>query len=230
MNQTIEPMLTETIRFEKNAFKPKTIRTAIVDNDDALRAELAELIDADAACSMVRHCPDAESALNELPRFKPDVVLLDITLPGMDGIECMRRLKAQMPGIHVIIFTACEDHNRALDSLVAGASGCLLKNTPATRLLAAIQEAFHGGAPMSPEIGRRVLQQLRQNTGAPPEKVKLTPREQEILEQLSKGFRYKEIVDNLGISFGTLHSYISKVYEKLHVHSRTEAVVKYLNL
>ena len=83
---------------------------------------------------------------------------------------------------------------------------------------------------MSPEIGRRVLQQLRQNNAAPTEKVKLTPREQEILDQLSKGFRYKEIVDNLGISFGTLHSYISKVYEKLHVHSRTEAVVKYLNL
>jgi DNA-binding NarL/FixJ family response regulator len=230
MNQTLETMSPETTRFEKPAFKPKTIRTAIVDNNDALRAELAELIDAEASCCMVRHCPDAESALNELPRFKPDVVLLDINLPAMDGVECMRRLKAQLPGLHVIIFTACEDQNRLLASLIAGASGCLLKNTPHGRLLTAIHEAYHGGAPMSPEIGRRVLQQLRQNNAAPTEKVKLTPREQEILDQLSKGFRYKEIVDNLGISFGTLHSYISKVYEKLHVHSRTEAVVKYLNL
>src|ERR1700741_3604292 len=98
MNQTIEPMLAETVQFEKNTLKPKTIRAAVVDNDDALRAELAELIGADPSFAMVRHCPDADSALNELPRFKPDVVLLDITLPGMDGIECMRRLKAQMPG------------------------------------------------------------------------------------------------------------------------------------
>ena len=120
--------------------------------------------------------------------------------------------------------------NQVLNSLLAGASGYLLKRTLPERLVAAIREVCKGGAPMSPEIARRVLQQLRQISGAPAEKVKLTPREQEILDQLSKGFRYKEIVDNLGISFGTLHSYISKVYEKLHVHSRTEAVVKYLNL
>jgi DNA-binding NarL/FixJ family response regulator len=132
--------------------------------------------------------------------------------------------------MHVLIFTASADQNRLLDALIAGASGCLLKGSSPERLVAAIREAYEGGAPMSPEIARRVLQQLRLSSVTQPEKVNLTPREQEILDQLSKGFRYKEIVDNLGISFGTLHSYISKVYEKLHVHSRTEAVVKYLNL
>jgi DNA-binding NarL/FixJ family response regulator len=223
-------MLPDVVRFGKTAFKPKTIQVAIVDDDDAGRAHLAEVIGADRSCRIVKHCPDAESALNDLPRFSPDVILLELNLPGMDGVECMRRLKAIMPAVHVIIFTTCEDQTRLVDSLIAGASGCLLKHTTPERLLAAIHEACEGGVPMSPEISRRVLQQLRQGSGTPLGKIKLTPREQEILDQLSKGFRYKEIVDNLGISFGTLHSYISKVYEKLHVHSRTEAVVKYLNL
>jgi DNA-binding NarL/FixJ family response regulator len=230
MNPILEPTLPDLVRFEKTAFKPKTINIAIVDDDDTRCAELAELINAEASCHVVRNCPDAESALNDLPRFDPDIVLLDINLPGMDGVECVRRLKTQLPQMHIIIFTACEDQNRLLEALIAGASGCLLKYTTPERLVAAIREAFDGGAPMSPEIARCVLQQLRLNNGVQPEKVNLTPREQEILDQLSKGFRYKEIVVNLGISFGTLHSYISKVYEKLHVHSRTEAVVKYLNL
>jgi DNA-binding NarL/FixJ family response regulator len=223
-------MLPDVVRFEKTSFKPKTIQVAIVDDDDAGWAQLAELIDADRSCRMVRHCPDTESALNDLPRFSPNVILLEISLPGMNGVECVRRLKAALPAAHIVIFTAGEDQSRLIDCLIAGASGCLLKYAAPERLLAAIHEACEGGAPMSPEISRRVLQQLRQNNGASLEKIKLTPREQEILDQLSKGFRYKEIVDNLGISFGTLHSYISKVYEKLHVHSRTEAVVKYLNL
>lgn len=230
MNPILDPEVPGEVRLEKTANQPGPVRVAIVDDDDGARAELATLIHADASCRVVRCCPDAESALNDLPRFHPAVILLDINLPGMDGVECIRRLKALLPNVHIIIFSACEDQSRLLNSLIAGASGYLLKRTPPERLLAAIREVCEGGAPMSPEIARRVIQQLRHNSGAPAEKIKLTPREQEILEQLSKGFRYKEIVDNLGISFGTLHSYISKVYEKLHVHSRTEAVVKYLNL
>jgi DNA-binding NarL/FixJ family response regulator len=230
MNQILEPVLPDIVRFEKPAYRPRMVRVAIVDDDDAARAELAGLIDAEASCRVVRSCPDAESALNDLPRFNPDVIFLDVNLPGMDGVECVRRLKVQLPRAHVIIFSACEEQTRLLKSLLAGASGYLLKRTAPERLLAAIHEVCDGGAPMSPEIARRVLLQLRHISGVPAGMVKLTPREQEILDQLSKGFRYKEIVDNLGISFGTLHSYISKVYEKLHVHSRTEAVVKYLNL
>lgn len=230
MNPTLEPTLPNHVRFQKAALKPKTISISIVDNDDVGREELAELIDAEMSFRVVRNCSDAESALNDLPRFNPDIVLLEINLPGMDGAECVRRLRKQLPHMHVIVFTACEDQNCLIDALIAGASGCLLKHTVPERLIAAIHEVYEGGAPMSPEVARCVLQQLRQNNGVQTEKVNLTPREQEILDQLSKGFRYKEIVVNLGISFGTLHSYISKVYEKLHVHSRTEAVVKYLNL
>ena len=230
MNPTLEPTLPDVVGFEKKTSKSKVIRVAIVNDDDVESAELAEFIDANASCRVVRKCPDAESALNDLPRFNPDVVLIDIQLPGIDGVECLRRLKVQSPSTHVIIFTACEDQNRLVNSLIAGADGCLSKQAAPQRVLAAIHEVREGGAPMSPEIARHVLHQLRRNNGAPPEKINLTPREQEILDQLSKGFRYKEIVVNLGISFGTLHSYISKVYEKLHVHSRTEAVVKYLNL
>ena len=230
MNPILEPPVPGAVRLDKTAGQPELVRVAVVDDNDNTRVELVELIAAESSCRVVRSCPDAESALNDLPRFQPKVIFLDINLPGMDGVECVRQLKAQLPGAHVIIYSACEDQARLLSALVAGASGYLLKPTPPERLLAAIREVCEGGAPMSPEIARRVLQQLRQNSGAPAKVVKLTPREQEILEQLSKGFRYKEIVDNLGISFGTLHSYISKVYEKLHVHSRTEAVVKYLNL
>ena len=220
----------DNVRLEPAAVQPGIVRVAIIDDDDNARAEFTSLINAGSSCRVVRSCPDGESALNDLPRFNPEVIVMDIDLPGMDGVECIRRLKEQLPAAHLLVFSACEDQARLLSSLIAGASGYLLKRTPPERLVAAIREVCEGGVPMSPESARRVLQQLRQNSGAPSEKVKLTPREQEILDQLSKGLRYKEIVDNLGISFGTLHSYISKVYEKLHVHSRTEAVVKYLNL
>lgn len=229
MNPILEPLAPDTVRLESTACRPEFVRVAIVDDDDDARAALVKLIGADTLCHVVRSC-DADAALSDLPRFDPGVIFLDINLSGVDGVECVRRLKAQLPGAHVIVYSKCDDQGRVLSALVAGASGYLLKPTPPQRLLAAIREVCEGGAPMSPEVARRVLLQLRLNSEAPAEKVKLTPREQEILDQLSKGFRYKEIVDNLGISFGTLHSYISKVYEKLHVHSRTEAVVKYLNL
>lgn len=230
MNPTFNPMIPSEIRLEANAVQPGVVRVAIVDVDEPARAKLAGLIGAEPACRVVRCCADAETALNDLPQHKPDVIIMDINLSGMDGVECVRRLKEQLVNTHIIVFSECEDQARLLAALIAGASGYLLKRTPPQRLVSAIREVCEGGAPMSPEIALRVLQQLRQNSGTPSEKIKLTPREQEIMEQLSKGFRYKEIVDNLGISFGTLHSYISKVYEKLQVHSRTEAVVKYLNL
>lgn len=228
MNLTLEPILTKRARFEKTA--PQTIGVAVVDADPAVRAALAELLAAEDSCRLLLSCADSRSALDDLPGLHPEVILLDVNLPGEDGVDCVRQLKARLPVTHIIVYTACEEPDRLLKVLIAGASGYLLKRTPSARLLTAIREVCEGGAPMSPEIARYVLQQLRQYSGAPAEKVNLTPRELEILDQLSKGFRYKEIVDNLGISFGTLHSYISKVYEKLQVHSRTEAVVKYLNL
>jgi DNA-binding NarL/FixJ family response regulator len=144
-------------------------------------------------------------------------------------VECVQQLKVKLPGTQFLMLTVYEDNNRLFKSLVAGASGYLLKRTPPAKLLAAIREAHAGGSPMTPQIARRVVQHFRQMPQPVAESVKLTPRETDVLEQLSKGFLYKEILDNLGISRGTLHYYIRNVYEKLHVHSRTEAVVKYLN-
>jgi DNA-binding NarL/FixJ family response regulator len=230
MNQILEPELPDVVRSDSTAPKPKLIHVAIVEPDPDVCIKLAGMINETLSCRMVRTCSNAASILNDLPRFTPEVVLFDINLPGADGVESVRRLKALLPKTHIIIFTACAEQSRVLQALVAGASGYLLKRTPPERLLAAIREVCEGGVPMSPEIARCVIQFLRQSPGASCGNVRLTPREREILDQLAKGFRYKEIVDNLGISFGTLHSYISKVYEKLHVHSRTEAVVKYLNL
>ncbi len=209
--------------------EPKQIQVSIVEDDEEIRANLSHRIAGNGSLSLLRAYPDAESALADFSKHRPQVVLMDINLPGMDGVECVRQLKAMLPEVHVIMLTVYEDGNRLFKSLVAGASGYLLKRSPPARLLAAIHEVCEGGAPMTPEIARRVVQHFHQLPAAPPELPKLTPRERDILDQLSKGFRYKEIVDNLGISDGTLHSYIAKVYEKLQVHSRTEAVVKYLN-
>jgi DNA-binding NarL/FixJ family response regulator len=200
-----------------------------VEDDDEIRANLGHRIGSNPAFRLLRSYGDAESALADLPRHKPDVVLMDINLPGMDGIECVRELKAKMPKAQFVMLTVYEDSNRLFKSLVAGASGYLLKRTPPAKLVTAIREAHQGGSPMTPQIARQVVQYFQQAREAAPDVQRLTPRETQVLQQLARGFRYKEIVDNLGISAGTLHSYISSTYEKLHVHSRTEAVVKYLN-
>ena len=207
----------------------KLIQVAIVEDDDEIRANLGHRIGSNPAFRLLRSYGDAESALADLPRNKPDVVLMDINLPGMDGIECVRELKAKMPKAQFVMLTVYEDSNRLFKSLVAGASGYLLKRTPPAKLVTAIREAHQGGSPMTPQIARQVVQYFQQAREAAPDVQRLTPRETQVLQQLARGFRYKEIVDNLGISAGTLHSYISSTYEKLHVHSRTEAVVKYLN-
>jgi len=205
------------------------ICVAIVEDDEEIRANLSHRIGESPAFRMVRAFCDAETAMTDLPRSKTDVVLMDINLPQMDGVECVRRLKPMMPGTQFLMLTVYEDNNRLFKSLTAGASGYLLKRTSPTKLLQAIREAHVGGSPMTPQIARRVVQHFRQLREPGSELEKLAPREMEVLDQLSKGFRYKEIVDNLGISNGTLHSYIRNIYEKLHVHSRTEAVVKYLH-
>ncbi len=209
--------------------KSKPIRVAIVEDDDEIRADLARRIGQNSAFSLVKSFPTAESALAELPQLTADVVLMDINLPGMDGVECVRQLKAKMQSAQFMMLTVYEDGDRLFKSLVAGASGYLLKRTSADKLMNAIQEVYNGGAPMTPEVARRVVQHFQRLSESVSDVTKLTGREVDVLEQLSKGYLYKEIVENLGISLGTLHSYISKIYEKLHVHSRTEAVVKYLN-
>jgi DNA-binding NarL/FixJ family response regulator len=204
------------------------IRVSIVEDDEEIRANLGHRIGSNSSFRLLSSYGTAEAALADLPQHRPDVVLMDINLPGMDGIECVRQLKPKMPGVQFLMLTVYEDNNRLFRSLVAGASGYLLKRTPPAKLLAGIREAHAGGSPMTPQIARRVVQHFQQAPQPSSELQRLTPREGEVLDQLAKGFRYKEIVDNLHISPGTLHSYISSVYDKLHVHSRTEAVVKYL--
>jgi DNA-binding NarL/FixJ family response regulator len=205
------------------------IQVALVEDDPEIRANLAHRVGRSPAFRLLRSYSDAESALADLPRHPPDVVLMDINLPGIDGVECVRQLKAKMPAVQFLMLTIYEDGNRLFKSLMAGASGYLLKRTPPDKLLAAIKEVHEGGSPMTPEMARRVVQHFQQIPEPASELQRLTPREKDVLEQLAKGFLYKEIEDNLGISTGTLRSYIANVYEKLHVHSRTEAVVKYLN-
>jgi DNA-binding NarL/FixJ family response regulator len=205
------------------------IRVAIVEDDEEIRANLTHRIGANSSFQLLHSYGDAETAMGDLPKQKPDVVLMDINLPGMDGVECVRQLKPQLPEVQFIMLTVYEDNNRLFKSLMAGASGYLLKRTSPTKLAAAIREAYNGGSPMTPQIARRVVLHFQQLPEPASELKKLSPRETEVLNQLAQGYRYKEIVDNLGISNGTLHSYIRSIYEKLHVHSRTEAVVKYLN-
>jgi DNA-binding NarL/FixJ family response regulator len=205
------------------------IQVAIVEDDEEIRANLTHRVSAHKSLRLAGSYPDAESALAALPGTNADVVLMDINLPGMDGVECVKQLKLKMPTVQFIMLTVYEDSNRLFQSLVAGASGYLLKRTPPGKLISAIKEAYDGGSPMTPQIARRVVQHFQQAPEPASDVKKLSPREKDVLDQLAKGFRYKEIVDNLGISSGTLHSYIRNIYEKLHVHSRTEAVVKFLN-
>jgi DNA-binding NarL/FixJ family response regulator len=207
----------------------RPIQVAIVEDDQEIREDFARRIDHSPSCRLLRSYGDAESALADLPRRQPDVVLMDINLPGMDGVDCVRQLKAKMPKVHFMMLTVYEDGDRLFRSLMAGATGYLLKRTPPDKLLAAIHDVYEGGAPMSPEVARRVVQYFQQLPKPSSDLQTLSAREREVLEQLSKGYLYKEIEDHLRISTGTLRTHIASVYEKLHVHSRTEAVVKYLN-
>ena len=211
-----------------NTSEAMPIQVAIVEDDEEIRANLSHRIGESSSLRLLRSYPDAESALAELPKLHPDVVLMDINLPGIDGVECVRQLKPKLPKAQFVMLTVYEDANRLFKSLMAGASGYLLKRTPPAKLLAAIREAHDGGSPMTPQIARRVVQHFQELPEPSSELQKLTPRETEVLNQLAKGFRYKEIVDNLGISSGTLHSYIRSIYEKLHVHTKSEAVSKAL--
>ncbi|MBI3191043.1 MAG: response regulator transcription factor, partial [Pedosphaera parvula] len=151
-----------------------------------------------------------------------------INLPNMSGIDCVRKLKEIMPSVQILMLTMYEDSDQIFNSLTAGASGYLLKRTPPAKILDAIKEVRNGASPMSGKIARIVVQYFHKVTAAAPDKEKLSKREEEILELLAKGYRYKEIADSLSISFDTVRSHLRNIYEKLHVSSRTEAVVKYL--
>jgi DNA-binding NarL/FixJ family response regulator len=204
------------------------IKVAIVDDDEGIRTSLATLIRRAPALRFAGDYPDAETALKEIPSRPPDVVLMDINLPGMKGVECVRQLKTMLPKVQFLMLTVYEDSDSLFNSLKAGASGYLLKRTASARLLEAIHDVHAGGSPMTPQLARRVVQFFSKPAADNSPLARLAPGETEFLDQLAKGYAYKEIADRMNISIDTVRSYVRTVYEKLHVHSRTEAVVKYL--
>ena len=204
------------------------IKIAIVEDDEVIRASLAALVRRARTLQLLGDYPDGESALKGIPERPPEVVLMDINLPGMNGVECVRQLKLLVPAVQFLMLTVYEDSDSLFNSLKAGASGYLLKRTAGARLIEAIQEVHAGGSPMTPQLARRLVQYFSAPATGGDSVSRLTPGEREFLDQLAKGYAYKEIADRMNISIDTVRSYVRTVYEKLHVHSRTEAVVKYL--
>jgi DNA-binding NarL/FixJ family response regulator len=204
---------------------PTTI--SIVEDNEKLRGTLARVLNRAEGLRCVSQYPSAEDALKGLPEVKPDVVLMDINLPGMNGVECVRQLKKILPTVQIIMLTVYEDTENIFDALAAGASGYLLKRTTGSELLEAIKDVLRGGSPMTAHIARKVVQSFQKNAPAQPAE-NLSEREQQVLDLLSQGLMYKEIADKLQISYETVHTYIRRIYEKLRVRTRTEAVAKFL--
>jgi DNA-binding NarL/FixJ family response regulator len=203
------------------------VRVALVEDDNDLRMSLKSLLGKSHWLRVVADYADAESALTDIARRKPDVVLMDVNLPKMSGVECVRHLKTILPEANILMLTVHDDNDSLFNSILVGADGYLLKDTVPSGLLAAIQEVRSGGSPMTPQIARRIVQCFRKGEPLRANLEKLTPRETEVLEQLALGNRYKEISDKLGISLDGIRFHIRGIYNKLHVHSRTEAVLKY---
>src|SRR5215472_11256384 len=204
------------------------ISVSIVDDEKQLRHSITTFVGGSPGFRCVGAYPSAEAALEGLPGDKPDVVLMDINLGGMSGIECVDKLKAALPDMQVLMLTVYEDTDKIFQALAAGASGYLLKRSSPTKLLQAIREIHAGGSPMSSSIARKVVASFQKARQTGDKQVHLSPREEMVLNCLSKGLTYKAIADQLGISIDTIRTYLRRIYEKLHVQSRTEAVAKYL--
>jgi DNA-binding NarL/FixJ family response regulator len=202
------------------------IHVAIVEDVREIRDGLQLLIDSSDGFAVARTFATAEEAVLQLPHICPDVVLMDINLPGMNGIEAIRKLKGQCAQTQFIMSTVYEDDENIFESLKAGASGYLLKKTAPSKILDAITEVYEGGSPMSSQIARRVIASFQKKDSID-ESTLLTPKEKEILKALAKGLRYKEVADEMKISTETVRSHARKIYEKLHVQSRTEALNKF---
>ncbi len=205
------------------------VHIAIVDDNDTIREGLVELINASDGYSCIGAYRSAEAALAEIAGKRPDVILMDINMPGMSGIECTRRMKSLLPHVQIMMLTVYENDEHVFSALKAGATGYLVKRTTPDKLLAAITELREGGSPMSAEIARKIVQTFHdQQAVSAQETETLTKREREILGYLAKGLRYKEIAEKLFISASTVRTHIHKVYEKLHVRSKSEAILKVL--
>jgi len=203
-----------------------SISLAIVEDLAEVREGLQQFISLNSEFHILDTFETAEAAATDLPRLNPDIVIMDINLPGMSGIECIRRIKNKTPRTQFMMFTVYENDEKVFEALKAGASGYLLKNTGLTQLVEALKELYLGGSPMSANIARKLVTLFREEHREADPPTGLSNRENEILQLLSKGLLYKEIADQLGISVNTVRQHIHKIYEKLHVQNRTEAINK----
>ena len=201
------------------------IKICIVEDLEEVRDGMVSLLTLDERFELLAAFPDAEKAADELPAWQPDIVIMDINLPGMNGIECIKKVKALCPKSQFIMFTIYEDDEKVFEALAAGASGYLLKKTPFNKIAESLVELNAGGSPMSTQIARKVIKRF-QNDEAKEQIETLSVRENEILQLLAKGLLYKEIAIKLSISTGTVRQHIHRIYEKLHVQNRTEAINK----
>ncbi len=208
--------------------KPQ-IRVSIVEDDQKIREGLVILLEGSPGFRCVSAYESGEEAVEDIILKDPDIVLMDINLPGMSGIECVRKIKVFSPKIQILMLTVYEDTERVFQALEAGAGGYLLKRIPAAELLAGIADIYHGGAPMTAQVARKVVHYFHKFEKKPDGIETLSKREMEILDHLSKGLTYHEIGEALFISKETVHTHLRKIYEKLQVRSRSEAIVKYLN-
>jgi DNA-binding NarL/FixJ family response regulator len=203
------------------------IAVSIIEDIKDIRDSLQRMIESAPGFLCLSAFSRAEDALKELPGQNPDIVLMDINLPGMNGIDCIKKIKTVCPQMQFMMFTIYEDSEQVFEALAAGASGYLIKKTPREKILQALQELYEGGSPMSAHIARKVVGYFQKEKESNPAEIQLSSREKEVLELLAKGFLYKEIGDRLNIATGTVRQHIHKIYEKLHVQNRTEAVNKF---
>ncbi len=203
------------------------IKVGIVEDNKTVREGFETLLNRTAGFQCVCTSATVADALRQIPRAQPDVVLMDIQLPDSTGVECTAKIKEMMPAVHIVIVTVYEDSERIFQALRAGACGYLLKRAQPEKVLAAIQEAHGGGVPMTPEIARKVIGQFRQQATAKEQVQDLSDREREVLELVMHGFSNKAIADRLGVTVAAVKWHLQHIYEKLHVHSRTEAALKF---
>ncbi len=205
----------------------KIISVCVVEDLEDIRLSVKQLLDESKEFLCVGAFENAEEAVDKLLEAKPDIGLMDINLPGMSGIECIRKVKSKCPETQFMMFTIYEDNNSVYEALAAGANGYLLKKTPKNKILDALKELYEGGSPMNMQIARKVVAAFQKSSQGSNDVDILSNREKEVLQLLSKGYLYKEIGDKLNISTGTVRQHIHKIYEKLHVQNRTEAVNKF---
>jgi DNA-binding NarL/FixJ family response regulator len=206
----------------------RPITVGIVEDDAIIRNSLVKLIGSSAEYNCVGACASAEEAIDRFPGLKPQVVLMDIHLPQASGIECTRRLKELLPGTQILILTVYEDSESIFQALKAGASGYLLKRSEPEDIVRALKDVYEGGAPMSARIARKVVQSFCEPTQATNQGLKLTDREEQTLSMLAEGYANKEIADKMAVSLSTVRTHLRHIYDKLHVRSRTEAILKFL--